>query len=232
MIDIGTLGGSWSAGYSINNAGEIAGSAQTRSGYTRAFVWDRAGGMRELGGIGGRESRGMAINSQGTVAGAATTRSRYFHATLWNSAGGAQDLGTLGGTSSYAYALNDSGYAVGFSYDSQGRSRAFVWNGNMLFDLNELISNTPGWSLTAAYGINARGQIVGTGTYMGQSAAFRLDPVFLTSGALLPARSVAGVNASSDLSVSSVPEPGSLALIGSGVLLFSLRRNLRLTKRY
>jgi probable HAF family extracellular repeat protein len=230
MIDVGTLGGAWSAGYSINNAGQIAGSSQTAFGYTRAFVWDQSGGMRDLGTIGGRESRGMANNSSGLVAGASTTSSRYYHATLWDSSGVGRDMGTLGGGNSYAYALNDSGYAVGYSYDSQGRSRAFVWTGSMLLDLNDLVSNAPEWSLTAAYGINANGQIVGTATYMGQSTAFRLDPIFAGDKAVSGLSRVS--QRSPQVDMSPVPEPGSLVLITSGVLLLSFRRQLRLMKRY
>ena len=49
-----------------------------------------------------------------------------------------------------------------------------LWTGGMMFDLNDLIANAPGWSLTAAYGINSTGQIVGTGVFEGQSTAFRL----------------------------------------------------------
>ena len=95
----------------------------------------------------------------------------------------------------------------------------------MLFDLNDLVTNSPGWSLTAAYGINARGQIVGTGIYMGQSAAFRLDPTFALTSAVSD-------EASPELAVSAVPEPGSLVLLETGVLLLTFRKQLRLTNRY
>ena len=157
-------------------AGQIAGSSQTAFGYTQRLSGTKMAECEISGPSVAGKAAAMAINTSGIVAGASTTSSRYFHATLWNSSGAATDLGTLGGKSSYAYGLNDSGYVVGFSYDAEGRSRAFVWTGSMLFDLNDLVTNSPGWSLTAAYGINARGQIVGTGTYMGQSAAFGWIP--------------------------------------------------------
>ena len=97
-----------------------------------------------------------------------------------------------------------------------------------MLDLNDLISDQPGWSLTAAYGINTAGQIVGTGTYLGETVAFRLDPV-------VHQREFIGV-AQSDLPLevlgpSEVPEPGSLMLVAGGVLLLSFRKQLRLTKR-
>ena len=144
-----------------------------------------------------------------------TNRSRYYHATVWDASGLVMDIGTLGGGHSYAYGLNDAGYAVGWSFDALGRSRAFVWTGGMLLDLNDLVSNTSGWSLTAAYGIDSSGQIVGTGTYLGQSSSFRLDPVFSRIG---PSPSSDYVQ-ESQLVTSAVPEPGTTGFIASGVLL-------------
>ena len=211
MIDLGTLGGSQSDGYALNNSGQVVGTSDTARNQRHAFIWDRKNGMRDLGTLGGSDSHAKAINSQGAVAGVAMTRSRYFHATVWDTDGAVIDLGTLGGQHSFAYGLNDSGVVVGFSYDTLGRSRAFVWSNGMLFDLNDLVSNSAGWSLTAAYGINASGQIVGTGYFNGQSSAFLLDPVMLTG------RGRAEDVMQGDLSA--VPEPGSLSVVGLGVIL-------------
>jgi MYXO-CTERM domain-containing protein len=173
--------------------------------------------MRDLGTLGGRDSRAMAINSSGVVAGAATNRGRYFHATVWRPEGGVTDIGTLGGSHSYAYGINDAGVVVGWSYDSRGGMRAFVWSGGMLFDLNDLVSNADGWSLTAAYGINQNGQIVGTGFFNGESAAFLLDPMSY-SEARLPGASSASFQ-TANLEPAAVPEPGGMAVVGLGGLL-------------
>jgi MYXO-CTERM domain-containing protein len=212
MIDLGTLGGTSSSGYAINAAGQVVGSSYTVSGRSHAFVWDERGGMRDLGTLGGSDSRAMAINSSGTIAGAATNRGRYFHATVWKPGAGITDIGTLGGAHSYAYGINDAGVVGGWSYDALGRSRAFVWSDGMLFDLNDLVSNAPGWSLTAAYGINRKGQIVGTGLFNGQSAAFLLDPVVYSKAQSIDAS--AKTIHSPTLDTAAVPEPGGMAVVG------------------
>jgi probable HAF family extracellular repeat protein len=123
------------------------------------------------------ESRAFAINASGTVAGTAVDGSGHYRAAVWSPSGSVQLLGTLGGSAGFAYGINGSGQAVGYSYDVAGRQRAFLWTGSMLFDLNTLI-DAPGWELTAAYGINDNGQIVGTAEVYGRSTAFRLDPLF------------------------------------------------------
>ena len=171
------------------------------------------------GNLGGNESRAFAVNSAGAVAGASTTRTGQYRAVLWAGEGSPTDLGTLGGLCSFAYGVNDAGYVVGYSYDAQGRSRAFVWADGMLFDLNDLVQNAPGWSLTAAYGINASGQIVGTGAFNGRNSAFLLDPQWFRVS-----------NESGNLAVvSDVPEPSTGYLLAGAVLALALRRKLNLS---
>lgn len=53
----------------INESRQVTGHAWTPEGYRRAFLWDEAGGMRDLGALAGYESAGLDINENGTVAG-------------------------------------------------------------------------------------------------------------------------------------------------------------------
>lgn len=68
-IRLGTLGGSWSDGMAINDAGEATGWATIpHDDEAHAFVW-RAGRMHDLGTLGGTQSQGQAINRAGVVVG-------------------------------------------------------------------------------------------------------------------------------------------------------------------
>ena len=53
---------------------------------------------------------------------------------------------------------------------------AFLWQGGVMVDLNDLTPTNSGWELTDATAINDAGQIVGAGTLDGRPRAFLLTP--------------------------------------------------------
>jgi probable HAF family extracellular repeat protein len=80
MQDIGTLGGTNSYGYGINNSGQVTGYSLTPSGAFHAFVYSAATGMQDIGTLGGTNSYGYGINDSGQVTGYSLTPSGPFHA--------------------------------------------------------------------------------------------------------------------------------------------------------
>src|SRR5579872_705872 len=80
VIDLGTLGGAYSTGFGINNAGDVAGQAatpaQTDGFSATAFVWSRQNGITNLGVFGpplfpacsGCSSDAAAVGASGEVA--------------------------------------------------------------------------------------------------------------------------------------------------------------------
>ena len=186
MLDLGTLGGSYAQANAINDAGFIAGAAQTGGMgpmvTTHAFIYQPAvpylPRMRDLGVLGGLSSYGMAINSNNHVAGYSTikTNDQRVHAFLHD---GTKmiDLGSLGwpGTDtdvSVALGVNNSDQVVGYSYlpavgDMPLQQVAFLWSrdgtrtGRAMVNLNTLLNDTGrDYLLTSAVGINDSGQIV------------------------------------------------------------------------
>ena len=121
LHDLGTLGGNWSQGQSVNNRGQLVGQAanavaenpDVASFFTgglgaaqesRAYLWEK-NVMRDLGTLGGNDAAAVAINENGGVAGFSavdgvlndTTGLPTIHPFFWKD-NRMRDLGTLGGT--------------------------------------------------------------------------------------------------------------------------------------
>ena len=112
MRDLGTLGGTYSSAYGINDAGQVAGASDTAGGaYGHAFITGPNGmGMRDLGTLGGTYSYAYGINDAGQVVGGSTTAGGAYHAFITGPDGmGMRDLGTLGGADSEAMASTTPG---------------------------------------------------------------------------------------------------------------------------
>jgi probable HAF family extracellular repeat protein len=178
MVDLGTLGGSFSVGLGINAAGHISGQSDTTGNSAfRAFLYD--GTMHDLGTLGGTNSSAADINGADQVVGYShLTGDSVYHAFLYD--GTMHDLGTLGGTTSSAAAINSGGRTVGVSYLTlDAAQHAFLYDGTM-HDLGTL-----GGTYSAASGINDSGQVTGQASLVdGTSRAFFYDGAMHNLGTL------------------------------------------------
>jgi probable HAF family extracellular repeat protein len=176
MQDLGTLGGTDSNAFEINNRGQIAGWSFTNSTVNPVtgipnldpFFWEN-GKMLDMGTLGGTVALSYALNDRGQVSGRSNMAGDLTcHPFLWDQNRGMQDLGTLGGDSGFATWLNDAGEVVGVANlpgvsgcdDGASPHHAFLWKKGVMTDLG----TADGDPCSYAVGINSKGQVVGSST--------------------------------------------------------------------
>ena len=188
VTDLGTLGGTYSYGYGINNAGWVGGGAatvsQTGGVAQTAFLW-HGGQMTNLGTLGGPSSEvgggpnlfdEVSIISETSVTDPNGEDFCGFGTHLqclgaiWKN-GTMAALPTLpGGNNGQAYWLNDEGQVSGFAENGTPdstcvapfqvlRFEAVIWGPKgEIRELRPLKGDTVGF----AFGINDKGQVAGT----------------------------------------------------------------------
>ena len=159
--DLGTLGGTESEGFELNERGQVAGwSYKSGNHITQAFLWKNNGRpMLNLGTLGGYNRSVDSMNSSGQVTGWSEIKpgQRAVHAYFWGNDHRMVDIGPPGSTNNYPVKINDSGQIVGSADFPGGLSLAFVWmnDGRPTFTLSGLGTSN------GAMDINSFGWVVG-----------------------------------------------------------------------
>jgi len=172
FTDLGTLGGTTSVGYGINNSGHITGYSTLPGDTTQhAFLYDGST-LHDLGTAGTTDSVGWDINDSDQITGHGyTLNTNYIHAFLYD-ANAMQDIGTLGGEASVGQSINNNGQIAGYSYISGTINRAFIYENGVMQALGTL-----GGGYSVGNGISSNGQVTGYSQITGNSGvhAFRYD---------------------------------------------------------
>jgi probable HAF family extracellular repeat protein len=167
MRDLGTLGGSWSEAFGINDAGTVIGGSAIDSSYNEHAFLYRNGTMTDINPVGSTISVASAISNSGVTVGLGYFGVSGVHAVIWRN-GDVRVLGTLGGSGSEAFGVNERGDVVGgANLPGDTSAHAFLYRNGHMLDLGSL-GGVDG--ISDARAINNRGQVVGeSGTGPGKS---------------------------------------------------------------
>jgi hypothetical protein len=165
--------------FSINDAGVVAGTAET-SDRIRAVQWNDDNSVALLPGLGGSFTAAYAINGSGIIAGTAGTTQEPLSSTI---------LATLHGfgnpIGSHTAVVKSGDVTAGMPGHGSNSHldlantfglRAVVWISGQIVDLNAAIPGGSGWVLHEARAVNSAGQIAGFGQINGQVRSFLLTP--------------------------------------------------------
>ena len=172
----------------LNDKGEAVGSTGTCANTTvsanglangtHAVIWQN-GVPTDLGNLGMTAVAAAINNRSEVVGGSVLPNGTDVHGFLWTRETGMQDIGTVGSdTSSFPATINNSRQIAGASCDSDMNCRAFLWERNVMTDLNDLVPPDSPLELVFAGWINDLGEIVGQAVnkQTGELRAFLATP--------------------------------------------------------
>jgi probable HAF family extracellular repeat protein len=175
LLDLGTLGGTESSAWAIDESGKVVGWSLLASGQRRAFTSCADCTMQDLGThVGGSDSIGRAVSSNGQWLAGSSAINAHGPGFAQFTQGFAFNSGTMSSVdalfcpctfnqrhgTSEAYGVNDSGTVVGWAPSPRANYyHAFIWKDGVIQDLSDMGLGDPSWS--RAYDINNAEQIVG-----------------------------------------------------------------------
>jgi probable HAF family extracellular repeat protein len=156
----------------VSNSGFIAGQALDKFGLAQACLW-KDDQPTLLGTMSGKSSIAHAVNDSGMVVGLLRTTGDREAAFVWHN-GQMRPLLDPSSTSSIAYDINNSGVIVGLVYSP--KTYGFIASGDLVLNLNDLLLESPGWTVTKAVAVNDQNCVLAVAEYESEEHLVLLTP--------------------------------------------------------
>jgi probable HAF family extracellular repeat protein len=155
ITDLGVLpGGTTTSAAAISSNGNVAGSGDSASAISQAFLWTAAAGLQGIGSS--LFAFGTGVNAAGLVVGYQWADDFSTYNAFLGNATGTAPIPTLGGANNAATGVNNAGTVVGYSDTLNGGTQAFSYSAGVLTALE-------GPDDSRANAINSGGAIAGQG---------------------------------------------------------------------
>ena len=185
ITDIGTLGGTQSFAYALNDHGQVVGTSSTAGDVsTHAFLYS-GGTITDLYPLNSQEIQTIgptSINDAGQIASGTMINGVYVPAILDSTTGNLNFPGSLGGVTDFSFSgvatsINEQGNATGYSYLDDINRHGFLYQNDVMAD----IGSFGGYSSGSA--INDENEIAGfaSDTVSGVAHAFLYNEGVMTN---------------------------------------------------
>jgi probable HAF family extracellular repeat protein len=143
ITNLGTLGGTESSAYAINDSDQVVGSSLTMGdAASHSFLYSN-GQMRDLSPLnsGNLLTAGpTGINNSGEIVSGVIVGGVYVPAIFDSNTGKIRLIGSLGGVTNFGFngvatSINSAGHAVGYSYLDASNRHAFLYKNGVLSDI-------------------------------------------------------------------------------------------------
>lgn len=207
----------------LNERGDLLGNIEQEDGLPRGFLRKSNGEIELLPDFGGGSFSALRFNNLRQVAGLSRDQAGDWHPVVLTQSGTIHLDRLAPQAEVFVLDFADTGDAVGMADNGTGTFVAVRWYPDgKIEELEGLLPGGSGWTLSAARGINALGEICGDGLHHGQPRGWRMSPATTAPSITSVVGGLAGSEMTNTILGRGFSPMGEVAILGGFALGTSL----------